>query len=195
MSVGRGYSCKGIFIVYVFVISFVNFPVFADETGEVHQHQLSEQNKELTHEQNVETMLELMGVPAQVNLTASEVLKLYTAKVDIGNTDANIKMMVDAYQQDATQIIYSVLGWPSMKTTYISSYAKMMNEEDVAKVAGFLLSPGGQKFIASQASAGIEIGKITKHLMEADMAEPLLNLGKQLREGLDQLKYQKSQTK
>ncbi|MBT8115817.1 MAG: hypothetical protein KJP04_10560 [Arenicella sp.] len=137
-----------------------------------------------THEHNVEHMLELMGVPEQVDRAAGDVLKLYSAKVEAGNGDPIVQKLVDAYQQDATRLVYGTLGWANMKTTYIFSYANRMSEEDVVEVVSFLQSVGGQKFITSQADAGLEIQQTTQHLVEVDMAEPLAELGKKLRDGL-----------
>ena len=157
------------------------------DAGENHSHAQG-----ATHEHNVEHMLELLGVPEQVDKAAAEVLKLYSAKVAPDNTDENVKAIFDAYQQDATRIVYGVLRWDSLKPNYINSYASRMSEQDVAAFTDFLTSPVGQRYLASQTGAGLEIQQITKHLMEADMAEPLKSLGQELRDGLARLRAKQS---
>lgn len=159
-------------------VSVVALSANADETGKPHQHEAQ------THEQNVERMLELLGVPEQVNKAASEVLKIYSAKVTDDTIDPDIIKLVTAYQTDLQSIVSAVLSWNAIKPNYIRSYANRLSAEDVTNVEQFMASPSGQKFFDSQNTAGKEIQEITKHLIEADLAEPLKKLREQLQQGL-----------
>ncbi len=147
-----------------------------------------------SHEHHVERMLELLGMPAQVNNATEEVLKLYSAKVDEGNTDPDLQRLVNAYQESLRKIVNSVLNWNSMKLSYISVYANQFSEDDVAAIISFLTSAAGQNFVTGQADAAVEIQQITKHIIEADMTESLTLLATQLREGLAKIQAAKNQS-
>ena len=145
-----------------------------------------------THAQNVEYMLELMRVPAQVDQTADEILKLYSSRVAPDNSDPNANSIIETYQKEAMRNVYGVLGWESIKQNYINSYASRMGERDVATVTNFLKSPVGQKFLASQANAGVEIQQSTKQLMETDLLKRMTKLSSALSEALVKLRTTQS---
>lgn len=136
------------------------------------------------HLEDVEELLELMGMPEQVNAAANRVLAQYSATVDEGNTDADLRKLVDAYQMDLEKIILPVLDWDGLKTTYIYSYSKRLNKKEVAKITKFYQSKAGQKFVSIQPESSAEIEKITRHLVESDIQEPLNALTRLFREGL-----------
>lgn len=159
-----------------------SLPSAAQDGKEGHTH-----TPDGSHMQNVETMLELIGVPAQVNKVAADMMTLYSAKVDPGNKDPNVQKIVATYQDSVRGVVDQVLSWEALKTTYISSYAKRMSPEEVAAVSGFLLSPEGEKFSKVQQQASIEIQGTAKHLAEVDMAPALAKLTNRLREGLMQI--------
>ena len=89
--------------MYRFIFSFALFMVFSHAYAEDLVQARSTETE--NHYQQVEVMLELMGLPEQVDKSAGEVLKLYSAKVEDSNTDTNTKLIVDAYQRDATKIV------------------------------------------------------------------------------------------
>jgi hypothetical protein len=147
-----------------------------------------------THEHNVEHLLELLKFPEQVDKAADEVLKLFSVKLKPGNTDPTMKLIVDAYQQDATQMVNSVVSWQAMKVSYVNSYANRMSEQDVAQLSHALRSPAWQKFSATQAEAEAEIQQNTKRLMETNMTVELTQLRTQLRDGLAAIQAKQSET-
>jgi len=173
-------------LVVLFLLS-TPFIAFADETGEEHSHApVTDQ-----HKKNVESMLELMGVPTQVDKAAANVLALYTPKTEKKNPDPNVNLVVDAYREDVKKVVNGVLSWNSLKPNYISSYSTRLTEEDVAAVNGFLISPAGQKFIKSREEATSEIELITQHLADEDIAKPLAELTNQLRDVLTKIQAAK----
>lgn len=176
---GMGFSCKWVGLIYVLVISLLNFPAFADETGEAHQHERAVQ-----HNADIERMLVLMRVPDLVNQTAAEVIELYAAKITGENVDSNTKKLVTAYQKDLESIVSRVLSWDAIKSNYIKSYASRMSKLEVQAVIQFFESTHGQAFISHQTSATEELKQTTKHLVEADLSDPLNTLSAQLRAGL-----------
>jgi hypothetical protein len=160
-------------------------PTASDSQAENVAAQLDHQHPEgTTHEHNVEHLLELLNIPQQVDKAAAEVLKLFSVKMKPGNTDPTQKMIIDAYQQDATRLVNRVVGWQVMKAYYVNSYASRMSEQDVAQLSDLVRSPVWQRFNASQAAAGIEIQNNTKRLMETNMTAELTQLRTQLRDGL-----------
>lgn len=161
----------------------VSSPLGAHDGEDGHTHTFND-----SHLQNVESMLELLGTPQQVNKVAADMMKLYSVKVDPGSIDPNMQKMLDAYQQAVSGVVNQVLGWGALKTTYINSYANRLSPQEVAAVSGFLLSPEGQKFSKVQQQAAADIQETTKHLAEVDMAPALTELATQLRLGLAQLK-------
>ena len=173
-------SYKSVVIIAVFLFAYASgAPVWADETGKEHVHEDSDQHKE-----NVERLLELMGVPAQVDNAAGEVLKIYSAKITDDKASDEFKKLVSAYQTDLQKMVAAVLSWEAIKPNYINIYARHLSPADVAGATQFIQSPAGQTFFAGQAAAGEEIQRVTKHLIQADLAEPLKQLSKLLREGL-----------
>jgi len=190
MRLDKDNSFKWVSLICVFAISLANISVFADETGEVHQHEPTNQ-----HNANVERMLELMRVPDQVNQAAADLVKLYSAKITGENIDSNTKNLIIAYQKDLEKIVSRVLSWDSIKPNYINSHANRMSELEVQAVIQFFESSYGQAFISHQNSATEELKQTTKHLVEADMAEPLAQLGKQLRDGLAKARVVQTGTK
>ena len=165
-----------------------------DSQTEIAAAQLGHQHPQgTTHEHNVEHLLELLNIPEQVNKSAGEILKLYTVTLKPGNTNPTHKSIIEAYQQDATRIVSSVVGWQAMKASYINSYASRMSEQDVAQISDLLRSPVWQKFSVSQADAGTEILQKTKLVMETNMAAELAQLRTQLGDGLAAVQAKKNE--
>jgi len=167
----------------------------SDSRTEIAAAQLDHQHPEgTTHEHNVEHLLELLNIPEQVDKAAAEVLKLFSVKMKPGNTDPTQKLIVDAYQQDAMQIVNSVVNWQAMKAFYVNSYASRMSEQDVAQLSDLVRSPVWQRFSAIQAAADAEIQQNTKRLMETNMTVELTQLRTQLRDGLAAVQAKQSKT-
>lgn len=159
---------------------------FADETGQPHEH-----TKQDVHKANIEKMLEVIGVPSQVNQAAAGAIQLYSASVTDKEAGRLTKDLVAAYQKDLTAIVNSVLSWDALKPNYISTYAALMDETDVRQTLDFFESEIGQTYLRSQAQASSQIKVITTHLAEEDMAPLLIDLTKQLREGLTKVQSAK----
>lgn len=130
------------------------------------------------HQKRVETMLELMGVPKQVDQAAMSVIEQYNIRFDPMKADSNLADIVTAYQKDLRKIIYPVLGWNGLKTTYIYNYSKRLNKQEVDSIIGFYLSSAGKKLIGSQPEVNKEIKEITEHLVVSDIKQPLEDLTK-----------------
>ena len=171
-----GYLIKLLILV---VVSCVAISANADEAGKEHQHEISE-----AHKQNVEQMLVLMNMPAQVDNAAQGVVERYSATVDPDKADKDLQKLITAYQKDLEKIILPTLGWGGLKTTYIYSYSKRLDEQEVAQITNFYSSVAGKKFIEIQSDATTEIQKITSHLVESDIQAPLAKLANMLKEGL-----------
>jgi len=127
-------------IFVVIVAGLGNVAVFAqsgDEKNDV---------ANLQHKQNVETLLVLMNMPAQVDQAA--------------------------------------LSWSNLKTTYIFTYSKRLDEREVAQIIDFYSSDAGKKLVAIQPESTLEIQRITDHLIKSDVQMPLAELAELLKEGL-----------
>ncbi len=146
------------------------------------------------HLQQTEKMLELMGLPAQVDRAAKDILKLYNVEVtDASVVDDNVRRLIEAYQRDLEQLVSSVLSWDGIKQNYINNYAARMTPEAVNAVVAFYQSDVGVEFSSAQASASAELALATQHLFEADLKQPLTELSDLFREGLQTLSRLKEQ--
>ncbi len=138
-----------------------------------------------SHRANVEELLVLMGVPEQVNNNAAKVVDLYAAKVTSDDVEGNVKELIEAYQKDLETIVDKVLGWDSLKTTYIGSYAARFSKDEVSEITNFMSSSTGRRFVETQFEIGTEIRQTTDHLVEADLSPLLKYLSGRLNEGLE----------
>lgn len=142
------------------------------------------------HLKNVERMLTQLGLPAQVDNSATSVLKLYRVSMAEENSNENFKRLLDVYHKDVERLINSVLGWEAQKDLYIQVYSERLTAEQVQKVESFLSSDHGSAFMRVQAEVGGLVSVTNRHLMEEDMSPKLKELGNQLKQGLAMLKQQ-----
>lgn len=137
---------------------------------------------------NVEELLNVIGLPEQVDKTASEVLSAYSAKVVDDNLNEASKALVNQYQAEVSRLIMGVLSWEAMGPTYIAAYKSRLSAQNVEDALEFYRSESGEKFLAAQSGANLEAQQVATHLFEADLAAPLAEYARLLREGLAKLK-------
>lgn len=170
----------------VIAITFLSILTVFAQTGEE-----SSTIQDQQHIENVERMLVLMGIPEHVSQTADGAMALYAAKVTDKEADRITEELVNAYQKDLSNIVNSVISWEAIKPNYINTYATNMTREDVENTLTFLESDVGKNFLSAQIQSNKQIKEITDHLVQVDMAPRLIELTKQLREGLTKVQTAK----
>lgn len=179
---------KLVLFLGVFLVMANGGMAIAHEDEEEHSHaQDAAKNPQQLHEENVEELLNLMGIPQQVDQAARDFMRLYAVRDALVGKNESYQKLIDVYHDSVEQVVLGVLSWQSMKGTYINSYARRMTAEEVTGVSNFLRSPPGQKFITTQQQVSGDIKEVTAHLAEADLTPALTRLRTALTEGIQKI--------
>ncbi len=204
------FSVRGsLMILVAFVLSSTSLS--AHEYSELHIHEGSNQegsslegsNEErsnqdksasvqtrVTQDNDVRQLLELMGVPEQLDQNAKIINE--TVKKQLGQTVVNddLRPILDAFNSDLKKSIEQTISWAALKGSYISAYKNKLSPEDLQRGLEFLRSDSGKNFMQAQRLAAMEIKLLTDHLIQNDVINPLNQRLESLKEQLNEMHQQ-----
>ena len=180
-------STRIVSLLFWLIFSFGTHTALAHESEAEHSHAEISADE---HQTNVESLLTLMGIPEQVDQAARDFIRLYAVRDSLVGKNDSYQKILDTYHDAVEQLVTQILGWDSLKSTYVSSYAQNLAPAEAAAVKDFLESTDGQKFMATQKVVATDIQQVTAHLATADLQPALTQLRTTLEEGIRKLQAQ-----